>query len=84
MALYYFNFKDGHTTLDHEGVDLPSLAAARNMAIENSGEILRDGSSETLWSGTPWKLWVTDAPDGGGNTLFTLRFSAQTGAGHDV
>jgi|1185.fasta_scaffold175849_2 hypothetical protein len=82
MNRYYFNFKDGHTTLDNEGVELPSLADARNMAILNSGEILKDGASDSLWGGTPWQVWVTDAPNGGGNTLFTLRFSAETGVSH--
>src|SRR3954451_18074040 len=76
MTRYYFNLKDGHTTIDNEGIDLPSLAEARKMAIVNSGEILKDGASEALWGGTPWQMWVTDAPDGGGQTFFTLRFSA--------
>jgi len=39
MTRYYFNLKDGHTTIDNEGVELPSLGEARRMAIVNSGEI---------------------------------------------
>ena len=79
MFRYYFNFQDGHTTLDDVGHELASLAEARKMAIEHSGEILQDGASEGLWAGEPWRMWVTDAPNGGGKTLFTLRFSAKDG-----
>ena len=27
-------------------------------------------------SGEPWKLWVTDQPDGAGTTVLTLQFAA--------
>jgi len=77
MPRYYFH--DDRTMLDDEGVDLPDLAAARAMAIVNSGEILRDGVGPAVWSGRPWHLWVTDAPNGGGRTFFTLTFSAAEG-----
>jgi hypothetical protein len=76
MTRYFFNLKDGRTTLDEEGVDLPGLAEARDLAVLNSGEILRDGAAASLWTGEPWCMWVTDAPNGGGTTLFTLRFCA--------
>jgi hypothetical protein len=79
MSRYYFNLKDGRTSLDDEGVELASLDEARKMAIHHSGEVLRDGAAESLWMGQPWSLWVTDAPNGGGKTLFTLRFSASQG-----
>ena len=79
MSRYYFNLKDGRTSLDEEGVELATLQEARNMAIRNSGEVLRDGAGQSLWSGEPWSLWVTDAPNGGGKTLFTLRFPASEG-----
>jgi hypothetical protein len=81
MTRYFFNVKDGHTILDDEGVELANLAEARSMAIVNSGEMLRDGAAAALWNGEPWCMWVTDAPSGGGTTLFTLRFSAAIGEG---
>jgi hypothetical protein len=33
----------------------------------------------TFWSGEPWKLWVTDGPNGAGATLLTLQFAAIAG-----
>jgi hypothetical protein len=80
MPRYYFNVKDGKTLLDNDGHECASLAEARKLAIEHSGEILKDGASESLWSGQPWIMWVTDAPNGGGKTLFTLHFSADAGS----
>jgi hypothetical protein len=55
-------------------------AAARDEAVRTSGEILRDGAASHLWSGKPWRMWVTQA-DGGGKTLFTLTFHATHGDG---
>jgi hypothetical protein len=76
MSRYYFNTQDGHITLDGEGHELVSLAEARKLAIVHSGEILRDGASDGLWTGEAWRMWVTDAPGGEGQTFFTLTFSA--------
>ena len=81
MPQYYYNIRDGRTILDNEGVELPDLAAAREMAILNSGEILKNGAGPAMWAGEPWRMWVTDAPNGGGKTLFTLTFSATEGEG---
>lgn len=79
MPRYYFNLKDGKTTLDREGTDLADLDAAHKAAVTLSGEVLREGASRSLWSGSPWELWVTDEPGGLGQTLFTLFFSAVKG-----
>jgi len=76
---YYFNLRDGHTTLDNEGTELLDLDAAHKAAVTLSGEVLRDGASGSLWSGSPWELWVTDQPGGLGQTHFTLSFSATMG-----
>jgi hypothetical protein len=76
MPRYYFNFKDGKTSLDQEGVELSGLSQARDMAIMHSGEILRDGASGALWAGESWHMWITDEPNGAGKTLLTLKFSA--------
>jgi hypothetical protein len=34
-------------------------------------------ATAALWNGTPWRMWVTDQPNGEGKTFFTLRFSAE-------
>ena len=80
MPLYYFNLKDGHESLDHEGSDLTDIHAARREAVSLSGGVLRDGAGASLWAGEAWKLWVTDAPGGKGKTFFTLSFSAVEGS----
>jgi hypothetical protein len=80
MTRYYFNVKDGRVSLDDEGTEFPSIDAAHDEAVRLSGAILRDGASASLWSGSPWQLWVTDKPNGEGQTLFTLQFSAIQGA----
>ena len=79
MTLYYFHLEDGQTLHDEEGMDLPNLAAAQDEALRSSGDFLRDGpvARDAFWKGTPWRLWVTDKPNGEGKTLFALRFSAE-------
>ena len=77
MTRYYFNIKDGQTILDDEGMDLPDMFAVRHEAIQSSGEMLKDMEGGKFWSGEPWKLWVTDEPEGAGNILFTLEFSVK-------
>src|SRR3954464_12444336 len=77
MALYYFHLKDGVTILDSEGCDLPDLAAVRCAAIATTTEVLGGiKAGPAFWSGEPWKLWVTDEPNGAGATLLTLQFAA--------
>jgi uncharacterized protein DUF6894 len=58
---YYFNVKDGKVILDAEGTELHDLEAARKMAVTVAGETLRDGAGESLWNGSPWEMWVTEA-----------------------
>jgi hypothetical protein len=77
---FFFHLKDGHTSLDADGTELPDIVAARKAALRLSGEILRDGADDELWSGTPWWLWVTDQPNGEGQTFITLQFSASGGS----
>jgi hypothetical protein len=78
MPNYYFHLENGQTLLDDIGVELRDIAAARNQALRASSEVFRAGprATATLWDGTPWRMWVTDKPNGEGNTFFTLRFSA--------
>ena len=76
MSRYYFNVRDGRTMFDDDGIELPTLAAARDQAIEYSGDLLKDGAAASLWTGEPWCMWVTDAPGGGGkNSLHAQIFS---------
>jgi hypothetical protein len=80
MAIYYFHLKDGATILDSEGCDLPDLAAVRRAAIATTTEVLGGiKAGPEFWSGEPWKLWVTDGPNGAGATLLTLQFAAIAG-----
>jgi hypothetical protein len=51
--------------LDSEGCDLPDLSAVRHAAIATTTEVLGGiKAGPTFWSGEPWKLWVTDEPNG--------------------
>lgn len=73
---YYFNVKDGTTLLDGEGVELQNLDAVKTEAIQSSADLLKGLHGPDFWTGDPWKLWVTDQPNGGGNTVLTLTFSS--------
>ena len=79
MPRYYFHVEDGRSTLDDTGLELSDIAAARNEALRTTGDLLKGGphSAATLWKGTPWRLWVTDRPNGDGKTFFTLCFSVE-------
>jgi hypothetical protein len=76
MTFYYFHTEDVAIALDHDGVELTDLKSARGEAIATASEILRDNGCDYLWSGTPWRMWVTDQPGDKGKTLFTLHFYA--------
>jgi hypothetical protein len=76
MPRYFFHIQEDESSLDDEGIELDDAEAARQEALRTSGGILRDGDSARLWSGRPWRLWVTDQPRGLGNTLFTIEILA--------
>jgi hypothetical protein len=78
MPHYYFHLENGQILLDDAGLELRDIAAAQNNALRASSEMFKAGprATATLWNGTPWRMWVTDKPNGEGKTLFTLRFSA--------
>jgi hypothetical protein len=78
MPRYFFNTQHGETMLDDEGVELADMRAVRIEAIQSSGEMLKEMDGNRFWSGESWKLWVTDRPDGGGNTVLRLEFSSRT------
>jgi Domain of unknown function (DUF6894) len=76
MPRYYFHIDDDRTHIDHIGVELPDLTAARDGAVGAAGQILRDGAAKNLWSGKPWRMWVTQSPFANEKPLFVLRSSA--------
>jgi hypothetical protein len=77
MPRYYFNMQDGVTMLDDEGLDLSDLDAVKEEAVQSSAEMLKGMEGARFWQGEPWRLWVTDQPNGLGNTVLTLEFSAR-------
>jgi Domain of unknown function (DUF6894) len=76
MPRFYFHIDDGWTHIDQVGVKLPDLETARDEAVSAAGQILRDGAAKNLWSGKPWRMWVTQSPLATEKPLFVLRFSA--------
>ena len=76
MPRFYFHIDDGWTHIDQVGVELPDLETARDEAVSAAGQILRDGAAKNLWSGKPWRMWVTQSRFANEKPLFVLRFSA--------
>ena len=56
-------------------MELPDLEAARDEAVSAAGQILRNGAAKALWTGKPWRMWVTQSPFAKEKPLFVLRFS---------
>ena len=77
MALHFFHFSDGHTTLDLVGTNHPELISVRKEAVRIFSELLNTALTHTLWTGEPWKVWVTDQPNGTGRTVLTLEMNAR-------
>jgi hypothetical protein len=73
---FYFNVMNGGTELDPDGTQLSSIAEARSQALRMLGAMLQEADSNFPWNGAPWKIWVSDGPQGGGRVLFTLQVSA--------
>jgi hypothetical protein len=76
MPRFYFHIDDGWTHIDQVGVELADLETARDEAVSAAGQILRDGAAKNLWSGKPWRMWVTQSRFANEKPLFVLRFSA--------
>ena len=75
---YYFHVRNGESAFDEEGIELSSLTAVREEAVLSSAEILKSNHHPmAFWSGEPWMLWVTDEPNGGGNTILALTFASR-------
>ena len=75
MPHFYFDLHDDRDLPDPTGVELPDLAAARNVAIGLISSILARDDVHAA-SGTDWRLDVTDERG------FVLAwFHVETGAG---
>lgn len=77
MPLRYFHPKNGVTTLDHAGVEVPDINAARVEAVRTVATILHEDPMDSLWNGHPLKLWVTEGPGDTGETLLSLRITPE-------
>jgi hypothetical protein len=58
MARYFFNGKDGQTTLDAEEVELHKIEAVRAQAVIATGAMLEDHGAEF------WKEGLAHVGDG--------------------
>jgi hypothetical protein len=74
MSRFFFHVRNGSTMFDGDGVEFPNVASARREAIVACGELLRDVPA-AVWNGGSLRLWVTDQPDGQGNTVYSLNVS---------
>jgi hypothetical protein len=59
MPQYHFGIQTDRRFVDEQGIDLADHAAARAMAIQTCGELMRDGGA-TFWGTRPWKVTVSD------------------------
>jgi hypothetical protein len=73
---FYFNVMNGGTELDPDGTQLSGIAEARSQALRMLGAMLQEADSNFPWGGAPWRVWVSDGPQGSGRVLFTLQVSA--------
>jgi hypothetical protein len=80
MSLFFFHIQDGQTYHDDAGQDLESIQEAKQVALDISRDVFGSLRGPHFWSGVPWKLWVTNQPNGGGITLLTLTFKGQMGS----
>jgi hypothetical protein len=76
----FFHVPYGKMAWDNVGTELQDIAEARSAAVRLSGALLSDIEDGLLWRGTPWRLWVTEGPNGTGNTILALGFAADYSA----
>ena len=76
----FFHVSYGKMAWDREGIELETVAEVRSAAVKLAGALLSDIDDGRLWQGTPWRLWVTEGPNGTGNTVVALSFVADYGA----
>ena len=73
MNRYFFHVIDGQFLVDEVGTELPDIGAVRAMAVQASGEILRDLGMDA-WTGSEWQMHVTDEAK---QTVLKIRFAAE-------
>ena len=74
MPQYFFHVHNGSLSTDEEGLDFPDLNCARREAICACGEMLCEVRA-AICNGDTLRMWVSDQPDGQGNTLYSLNIS---------
>jgi hypothetical protein len=79
MAMHYFHLANGSVSLDDIGTDLPTLAAVEIEALRTARDMLNLGSTDGIWDGGAWKVWVTDQPNAAGRTVLSLEVLAARG-----
>lgn len=73
MERFFFHVAYGETSLDNEGVLLPSLGAARAAAVTLVGDMLRD-EGDRFWIKPDLTVTVADSE---ARTLWTLSVTGQ-------
>jgi hypothetical protein len=76
MPRYYFHIEDHRTYIDHVGVELPDLEAARDEAVSAAGQDTAQRYRKSSLERKPWRMWVMQSPFANEKPLFVLRFSA--------
>ena len=71
MPRYFFNVYDDVVAIDDEGVELPSLEAAKLQALAGARELIGEQVKHGYVERSHW----IDICDEQGSTLHTLRFS---------
>lgn len=72
MPRYFFNVRDGVSTVDPNGTELRDIYEAQSEAVKLSGELLCEVGGR-FWDGGGWNIDVLDHT---GHILFTLCFTA--------
>lgn len=69
MPRFFFDTDDASAPADVDGVELPNLAAARDMALRYAGECLMSHPQD-CWDRGEWRLVVRDESRA---TLFSVQ-----------
>ena len=56
---------------------MPDGSSTAHLYRPKLATILREDAVDTLCSGHPLRLWVTEGPGGAGKTLFTFRVTPE-------
>ena len=78
--LYFFNLAGAIYDPDVEGIELPSMSAARIEAAKHAAELLHD-SPDLVWKGDELRVEVTDASQLVLFTVIVLGVDSPAGSG---